>query len=170
MTEPFLPSSLAADLALTINNNTYNASTGGYQYVDSSLKLTGSGDVTGAKVYFGSDFVVGNDYLTCTSVGNIYGSYNSSTGIMTVSGTDSIANYQTFLRNVRYYSSNATSGTKTIYMSVSQGSTSTYYYSGTGHFYEYVAATNIDWGVAASAANNRSISATERHTPAIWLP
>ena len=159
MTEPFLPSSLAADLALTINNNTYNASTGGYQYVDSSLTLTGSGDVTGAKVYFGSDFVVGNDYLTCTSVGNIYGSYNSSTGIMTVSGTDSIANYQTFLRNVRYYSSNATSGTKTIYMSVSQGSTSTYYYSGTGHFYEYVAATNIDWGVAASAANNRSISA-----------
>ncbi len=158
LTEPFL-SPLAADLALTLHNNNYNATARGWQVVDASLTLTGSGDVTGAKVYFGSNFVANQDYLSCTSVGNISGYYNGSTGILTVSGTDSIANYQTFLRQVKYYNASATSGTKTIYMSVNQGSTSTYYYSGTGHFYEYVSSPGITWDDAKTAAGDHTVSA-----------
>ncbi|MEA4920342.1 MAG: immunoglobulin-like domain-containing protein [Clostridiaceae bacterium] len=131
---------------------------GGYQYVSPNLTLTGSGTVTSAKVYFGTNFVSGSDILSSTAYSSISGTYSTSTGVLTVTGSDTIANYQTFLRNVTYYTS-ATSGTKTIYFSVTQGSTSTYYYSGTGHFYEYVASAGNYWTSAKSLAEARTITA-----------
>ena len=146
-----------ADVVVTANNNTYIAGNG-YQYVDPTLTLTGSGTVTGAKVYFGSEFVAYQDYLSYS--GSNYGlsaSYASSTGVLTISGTSDITTYQAFLRSVTYNNSSATSGTKTVYFSVSQSSTSTYYYSGTGHFYEYVSG-RLDWDSAAAAAVNRTIT------------
>lgn len=146
----------AADLVVTAHDKTYVAG-GGYQTVDPNLTISGSGDVTGAKVYFGSEYVAGSDHLSYTNEYGISGSFNSSTGVLTVSGTASIAYYQDFLRKVTY-STGATGGSKTVFFSVSQGSTSTYYYSGTGHFYEYVASAGNYWTTAKSLAESRSIT------------
>jgi hypothetical protein len=43
------------------------------------------------------------DTLAFTNVNNITGSYNSSTGVLVLSGTDSFANYQTALADVLYH-------------------------------------------------------------------
>lgn len=149
----------AADLVVTASDSNYYVVGGSsYQVVDPYITLSGSGTVTGAKVYFDTGFVAGADYLTGTTVNNVHvDSYNSSTGVLTVTGDDTIANYQSFLRQVTYRTT-ATSGTKTIYFSVSQGDTSTYYYSDTGHFYEYVSYASCTWTQARTNAKTRSIT------------
>ncbi|RZL01887.1 MAG: DUF4347 domain-containing protein, partial [Rubrivivax sp.] len=40
--------------------------------------------------------------LSATNTGNITSSYNSGTGVLTLSGTDTVANYQTVLRSITY--------------------------------------------------------------------
>ncbi|MDO9002609.1 MAG: DUF4347 domain-containing protein, partial [Aquabacterium sp.] len=54
--------------------------------------------------------------LSATNTGNITSSYNSGTGMLTLSGTDTIANYQTVLRSITYNntSDNPTTTSRTI--------------------------------------------------------
>ncbi|HTN74221.1 MAG TPA: LamG-like jellyroll fold domain-containing protein, partial [Pirellulaceae bacterium] len=80
--------------------------------VDPTLGLTdgSSPTITGAAVSI-SGFVNGNaDVLAFTPVGAITGVYNSTTGVLTLSGNDTTANYQTALRSVSY-SLNTAQGT-----------------------------------------------------------
>jgi hypothetical protein len=146
----------AAGLVVTAHDSNYVAGSG-QQYVDPGIVLSGSGNVTSAKVYFGSEYVAYSDYLSCTNENGISGSFSSSNGVLTVTGTADISYYQAFLRKVTY-STSATSGTKTVYFSVSQGATSTYYYSETGHFYEYVASSGNYWTSAKTLAEGREIT------------
>ncbi len=62
---------------------------------------------TGANVSITANFVTGQDVLAFANTANITGSYNASTGVLTLTGTDTVANYQTALRAVTY---NNTSG------------------------------------------------------------
>ncbi|WP_020402056.1 DUF2341 domain-containing protein [Gracilimonas tropica] len=55
-----------------------------------------------AKVIISNNFDSSEDELSFTPVGNITGSYNSSTGVLLLTGQDSPANYQTALRSVTY--------------------------------------------------------------------
>ncbi|MBI1407812.1 MAG: hypothetical protein GC145_16990 [Caulobacter sp.] len=59
-----------------------------------------SANLTGATVSI-SDFVSG-DVLGFVNQNGITGSYNSSTGVLTLSGTASVANYQTAIRSIAY--------------------------------------------------------------------
>jgi hypothetical protein len=69
-----------------------------------------------AKVSVGAGFIAGADALTIngTASGTVTGisySYNSATGILTLAGTASLAEYQTLLRLVKFDTSSDTPGT-----------------------------------------------------------
>ena len=56
----------------------------------------------------GPNFTPSEDSLTFTNQLGITGTYNSGTGVLTLTGTRSLANYQTALRSVRYANSSDT--------------------------------------------------------------
>ncbi|MCK9635095.1 MAG: Ig-like domain-containing protein [Methylobacter tundripaludum] len=74
--------------------------------IDNTIVLSDADDtqLTGATVTISSGFTSG-DVLGFTTQNGITGSYNSGTGVLALSGTTSIANYQTALRSVTYSSS-----------------------------------------------------------------
>jgi len=75
--------------------------------IDNAIKISDADDtqMASAKVSIGN-FVAG-DTLSFTDTANITSAYDSSTGILTLTGTDSIANYQTALRSVQFSSSSS---------------------------------------------------------------
>jgi hypothetical protein len=74
-----------------------------------------STNLSGAKVSISANFVSADDELAFTNTANITGSYNDSTGVLTLSGTDTVANYQAALRSVTYENvSQSPSGSKTL--------------------------------------------------------
>jgi VCBS repeat-containing protein len=94
--------------------------------VTSALTVSSVDDanLAGATVTISSGFASGEDSLSFSNANGITGSYNSSTGILTLSGTSSRANYQTALRSVTYSDPDGTSpttGTRAISFQVSTG-------------------------------------------------
>jgi hypothetical protein len=102
--------------------------------LDSALTVSdvdSGGNLTGAAVSIGSGFIKG-DTLDFTNQNGITGAYNATTGILTLTGTASIANYQAALDSIAY-SFNPTNGdptnggtdtVRTIRWQVTDGSTS----------------------------------------------
>ncbi|MBF0422089.1 MAG: cadherin domain-containing protein [Magnetococcales bacterium] len=72
--------------------------------ISSTVAITDpdNGSMTGATVTLVSGYVNGQDVLAATDLGNIHSSWNATTGILTLTGTDTKANYQTVLRSVTY--------------------------------------------------------------------
>jgi hypothetical protein len=93
--------------------------------ITQSLTATDSDSSTlvGATVSITSNFVSSEDVLAFTNTANITGSYNSTTGVLTLSGTDTVANYQTALHNVTYSDSSLlpTASTRTVTFQVDDG-------------------------------------------------
>ncbi len=117
--------------------------------------------LTATRVFIGSNFDATNDRLgisgqsgTSGSIGAISWSYNTSTGVMSLSGTDTIGNYQTALRSVTYYNvgNPAASTTRTVEFMLGN----VLAFGGTGHFYEYIMSSGISWTSARTAAAARS--------------
>src|SRR5262249_42226591 len=75
--------------------------------IDSGLTVTDadSTNLSGASVAITSGFVGAEDTLAFTNQNGITGSYNAGTGMRTLSGTASLANYQAALRSVTYATS-----------------------------------------------------------------
>ena len=81
-------------------------------------------DLESATVSIIANFDPTEDVLAFTSTGGITGIYNSTTGVLTLSGTSSIANYQTVLRSVTYENTDGTGAsgaTRTIRFQVGDG-------------------------------------------------
>lgn len=79
--------------------------------VTSTLLLNdSSGTVTGATISIGG--YQSGDLLTFANTPGISGSFDTGTGILTLTGTDTAANYQAALRSITYSSPNA--GSRTI--------------------------------------------------------
>ena len=100
--------------------------------------------------------VAAEDRLLFTDQSGITGSYNNATGILTLSGSASAADYQTALRSVQYQNINpgsANTTARSISFSIAPGAFS----QATGHFYEFVAAPGISWTDAKIAADARNI-------------
>src|SRR5205823_262426 len=64
-----------------------------------------SSNLTGATVSITANFVAGEDVLGFTAQPGISGAYNASTGVLTLSGAASVANYQAALHSVTYFNS-----------------------------------------------------------------
>src|SRR5439155_991423 len=75
-----------------------------------------SANLTGATVSITANFASGQDVLGFTSQNGITGSYVAATGILTLSGTATVAQYQTALESVTYFNSsdNPSGLTRTI--------------------------------------------------------
>jgi VCBS repeat-containing protein len=82
-----------------------------------------SANLTGATVQITSGYNSAQDVLSFTPFGGISGSFNSGTGTLTLSGTSSVANYQTALRNVKYTNSSddPTTASRTVLFQVTDG-------------------------------------------------
>lgn len=83
-----------------------------------------SATLTGATVKITANFVSGEDMLGFTSQGGITGTYDAQTGILTLSGTASLADYQAVLRSVTYENTSADPSDvpRTIEFQVNDGS------------------------------------------------
>ncbi|MGH9028795.1 MAG: hypothetical protein ACRDV4_04190, partial [Acidimicrobiales bacterium] len=70
--------------------------------LDPGLTVADSSSIlVGATISVGSGFISG-DTLNFTNQNGIAGSYNSTTGVLTLTGTTSIANYESALDSVTY--------------------------------------------------------------------
>src|SRR5262249_7311828 len=79
-----------------------------------ALTVTDADDtnLTGATVQITGNYASGQDVLALpVPVGSITGSFTSGTGTLTLSGTDSVGNYQLALRSVTYLNTSSTPST-----------------------------------------------------------
>jgi uncharacterized delta-60 repeat protein len=81
--------------------------------IDPGLTLSDadSTQLTGATVAITGGFVAGQDLLGYTTQSGITGSYDTGTGVLTLSGTATVAQYQTALRSVTYANNSDAPGT-----------------------------------------------------------
>ncbi|MDR6610159.1 VCBS domain-containing protein, partial [Pseudomonas synxantha] len=93
--------------------------------INSALTVTDvdSSNLTGATVSITGNFATGQDVLAFTNQNGITGSYNAGTGVLTLTGTATVAQYQTALRSVTYSNSsdNPSTTARTISFQVDDG-------------------------------------------------
>jgi hypothetical protein len=116
------PATRTLSLASASNPPVVTSSSGALSYtegtgavaVDSGITVTdpGSGTLVGATVAISSpNYVSGQDVLGFTSQNGITGSWSAATGVLTLSGGSSVANYQAALQSVTYTNTSATPST-----------------------------------------------------------
>ena len=107
----------AAALAFTEGNSA--------TVVDAGLTVTDadSTNLASATVSIAANLVSGEDVLGFTNQNGITGSFNATTGVLTLSGSATVANYQTALRSVTYAnaSTNPSTATRTVSVVVNDG-------------------------------------------------
>src|SRR4029434_2993503 len=86
---------------------------GGAPAVDTGLTVTDadSANLASATVSITANFVSGEDVLGFTTQNGISGSFNATTGVLTLTGSATVANYQTALRSVTYANSSTNPST-----------------------------------------------------------
>ena len=92
--------------------------------IDSGLTVTDADntDLVGATVAITAGFVSAQDTLAFTNQLGITGNYNSGTGVLTLTGTTTVTNYQTALRTVTYQnSSDNPTASRTITFTANDG-------------------------------------------------
>jgi hypothetical protein len=97
---------------------------GGAVPLDSTLTVSDAdslGNLTGATVSIGTGFISADDSLSFTNQHSITGSYNSATGVLTLTGTDTVADYQAALDSVTFTTTSITTGSRTIDWTASDG-------------------------------------------------
>ena len=84
-----------------------------------------SPNMVSAAIAITAGYIQGQDSLVFTNTGHIQGSWNASTGVLTLSGVDSQANYQAALESVKFYNSSNSpnSSTRTVSFTVNDGLT-----------------------------------------------
>ena len=97
--------------------------------VTSTLTVSSPGTTTlvGATVAITGGLTPSEDALAFTDQNGITGSYNATTGVLSLAGTTSVANYQAALRSVTYSDPNGTSpttGPRTVAFKVDDGASS----------------------------------------------
>ena len=118
---------------VTVSGTPHYAGGGPATILDSGFTVTdpnSGGNLAGATVKISSGFLSGDTLAATTTGTSIVASYDSGTGILTLTGTDTIAHYQTVMQSITY-SSSATDPTnvgadtsRTIQWTVNDGSTS----------------------------------------------
>lgn len=87
----------------------------------------GDNSLSSGTVQVSGNYQNGQDMLVYSQVGNIAGAWNSGNGTLTLSGSDTVANYQTALWSVKYQNTSATPSllTRTISFKANDGTTDT---------------------------------------------
>jgi len=76
--------------------------------IDTTLTVTDADDtdLESATITISGNFVSSEDVLAFTDTANITGSYNAATGVLTLTGTDTLANYELALESITYENTN----------------------------------------------------------------
>ncbi|MGE0773053.1 MAG: Ig-like domain-containing protein [Cyclobacteriaceae bacterium] len=128
-------SSLGTSFTIVVQNQppVLSAAASPISYTENDAGLTVFGGVTitdpddtemdGATVTFQSGFASGEDALLFTAPPGATANYNAATGELTVTGTASLADYQTFVQSIRYRnnSDNPNTTPRVISVSVTDG-------------------------------------------------
>ncbi|HYE11562.1 MAG TPA: fibronectin type III domain-containing protein [Patescibacteria group bacterium] len=121
--------------------------------IDPNITIEGfTESISGAKVMIQNKKE--GDTLSYTNADGITGTYDSTTGVLTLEGNATPAQYQTILRSIKFSTISNDTNDRTVLFSLGGG----LYYSGTDHFYEFVSyepASN-KWEDAVNAASARS--------------
>ena len=119
--------------------------------VDNSFILYSSGNITNVTVTISNGFRTGDALSYAGSLpGGVTASYNSSTGVLSFTGTASASQWQALLRTVTFYSTSTIIGNRMVTFSVGN------LISGSnGHFYEFVTPA-VNWSTAKTNASARS--------------
>ena len=85
-------------------------------------------DLTGATLQITGNFATAEDALNFSNQNNITGIYDSVNGTLTLTGTDSIANYEAALRSITYVngSDNPDTSTRSVQWTVTDGTDDSY--------------------------------------------
>ena len=140
---------------LTASGSTSYSGNSAAVVVAPTLTLTADpGDTfTEAKVSIGNGFV-SSDRLEYSTIHGITGTYNTSTGILTLNGTGTAAQYQDVLRSVKYRNTVSligSSSTRTISFAIG----GSLYNEDNGHFYQLVNhGSAINWSTAKTNAES----------------
>jgi Ca2+-binding RTX toxin-like protein len=91
--------------------------------VTSSLSLSDAdnANLVGATIQIGTGFQSGQDVLHFTDTPYITGNYNPGSGTLTLTGNDTVSNYEAALRSVTYSSPSADTSARTISFQVNDG-------------------------------------------------
>ena len=92
--------------------------------VTSSLTVTAPDDtdLASATVSISAGYLAGQDTLLFTNTATITGSFDATTGVLTLIGTDTVANYQAALRSVTFSTTASTpSGSRMVSFQVDDG-------------------------------------------------
>lgn len=94
--------------------------------IDSALAVgdVDSANLASATVSISTGFDAADDILAFSNTATITGSYNAATGVLTLTGADTVANYQAALRSVTYRNAdtdNPSTAARTIQFRVSDG-------------------------------------------------
>ncbi len=167
-----LSSSDTATINITVHSApVLNAAGGSLSYTENQAATAidtlitasdvGTANLTGATVSITTNFASGQDVLGFTNQNGITGSYAAATGILTLSGSSSVANYQAALRSVTYSdtSDNPSGLTRTISYQVDDGSASNH---ASNIVTSTVAVTPVNDAPVLNAAGG-SLSYTENH-------
>ncbi len=122
--------------------------------IDPAISVTGDEAVSDAKVSIGTGYVSSEDSLTYITTNGVTGSFNTGTGILSLTGGSLPSDYQAAFRNVKYYNNKDNPNTNQRVITFAIGNS--LYYPGTGHYYEYVA-SSITWDAARTAADARRL-------------
>jgi hypothetical protein len=114
----------ASPIVTTTAGNLAYTENAGPVAIDPGLTVTDADNpnLTGATVAITAGFVSAQDALAFTNQLGITGNYNSGTGVLTLTGTTTVANYQTALRTVTYAnSSDNPTASRTITFTATDG-------------------------------------------------
>src|SRR5260221_7959770 len=92
----------------------------GATVVDAGLTVTDadSANLASATLAITANFVTGQDVLAFANQNGITGSFNAATGVLTLTGSATVANYQTALRSVTYVNTSTNPSTTARTVSV----------------------------------------------------
>ena len=120
--------------------------------VDEDLTLTEAGDdsttITNGRVMI--DNPQTGDVLGVTNTASITGSYNSGTGILTLTGAGYASDWQALFRTVTFTTTSASTADRNI--SFTLGNSLTLEVNGQAHYYEVISSEEIRWDNARDAA------------------
>ncbi|MGF6310581.1 hypothetical protein ABIB82_004666 [Bradyrhizobium sp. i1.8.4] len=96
--------------------------------IDASVSVSDvdSANMAGATVQITGGFAAGQDVLGFVNQNGITGSYNAGTGVLTLTGSSSVANYKAALDSITYFNSsdNPSGADRTVSYTVNDGSAS----------------------------------------------
>ncbi|OQW91221.1 MAG: hypothetical protein BWK79_17465, partial [Beggiatoa sp. IS2] len=152
----FTVGQITPDLALNIGSG-ITAHASGATAIDSTITLSGTTLIDGATVSIGTGFVSSDALIYPANLYGVTGNYDATTGILTLSGSATPAQYQEILRSVQYSGTLALNESREIFFSLGKLYPAKLCGNTVYHYYGFIdKGVQIAWNTAKSDAEGQS--------------